>query len=252
LGVGYSTLVEHYSISLTQIRLSPVKSLFFGLFQPILDGVKLISKELVFIDYFVLRFFIFLPFIQFCFSVFFFYLFLFFFSLKYTFIVLFILVRILLYFIFLLSFFSFSKYSILGSLRSVSQAISFDIIFIFLLLVFVFFFKGLVLLEGCVIFLFFLFGLMFFILILTEMNRAPFDFSEGESELVRGYNLELGGLTFCLFFLREYLLILFYVYLFCLIYMSFNYYFGLIIFYLVILVRSLWPRYRYDMLISLF
>jgi len=40
--------------------------------------------------------------------------------------------------------------------------------------------------------------------ILVELGRAPIDFRERERELVRGYNLEFGGVLFILFFLSEY------------------------------------------------
>jgi NADH-ubiquinone oxidoreductase chain 1 len=39
---------------------------------------------------------------------------------------------------------------------------------------------------------------------LIERNRAPFDLLEGERELIRGFNVELGSLTFVFLFLREY------------------------------------------------
>jgi len=45
---------------------------------------------------------------------------------------------------------------------------------------------------------------MFFVSALAETNRTPFDLTEGESELVSGYNVEYSAMTFALFFLAEY------------------------------------------------
>lgn len=61
---------------------------------------------------------------------------------------------------------------------------------------------------------------MFFISCLAETNRAPFDLTEGESELVSGYNVEYSSMTFALFFLAEYSHIIFMSFLFALIFLG--------------------------------
>jgi NADH-ubiquinone oxidoreductase chain 1 len=124
--------------------------------------------------------------------------------------------RLGVYFLLFSSWGSNRKYSLVGGYRAVSQTVSYEVSLIFFVL-------GLVYLLGFYDFSFFYFfqcGLWFsfsFVFLffcwlyvcLSESNRTPFDFSEGESELVSGFNVEYGGGIFSLIFICEYGIIIF-------------------------------------------
>jgi len=84
-----------------------------------------------------------------------------------------------------------------------------------------------------------------------ERNRAPFDLLEGERELIRGFNVEIGGLLFVYLFLSEYgILILFRGLTMILLFNNFLVLGTALIFFLL-LIRSCFPRLRYDSLMTL-
>jgi len=97
--------------------------------------------------------------------------------------------------------------------------------------------------------------LVFFVRVLTELNRRPIDFVEGESELVSGFNVEYFRGVFALIFIAEYGMIIFFSYLMVGIFTNLNgfrsgIYVNLIVF-LIILMRGVLPRIRYNELIYL-
>lgn len=109
-----------------------------------------------------------------------------------------------------------NKYSLLGSIRSVAQAISYELPLVFVLISVVVLsssmnLKQIVLAQisiypfcGWFIFPAFLGFLIVFTCAIAELNRCPFDLPEAESELVSGYNTEYSGMKFAFFFLAEY------------------------------------------------
>jgi NADH-ubiquinone oxidoreductase chain 1 len=92
---------------------------------------------------------------------------------------------------------------------------------------------------------------------LAEVNRTPFDFAEGESELVSGFNVEYSSGGFAILFMAEYGRILFMRGLFAVLLLgrgvggAFFYLKLGAIMYVIILLRGTLPRFRYDKLIYL-
>ena len=104
-----------------------------------------------------------------------------------------------------------SKYPFLGALRSAAQMVSYEVSMGFVIVTVLLCAGSLnltdiVMAQQHVWFFIPLFPMfiVFFISILAETNRAPFDLAEGESEIVGGFNVEYGAMTFGLFFLAEY------------------------------------------------
>ena len=108
------------------------------------------------------------------------------------------------------------KYALLGGLRGVAQTISYEIRLALILLIFLIYFNNYNLeyivfksLKISIIILCPLLIIFWVVSCLAETNRTPFDFSEGESELVSGFNVEYGSGGFALIFIAEYARIFF-------------------------------------------
>lgn len=265
--VAFLTLLERKVLGYIQIRKGPNKVGLIGIPQPFCDAIKLFTKEQTYpllsnyLRYYIspiLSLFLSLV-VWICIP---------FFVKLYSFNLggLFFLccTSLGVYTVIVAGWSSNSNYALLGGLRAVAQTISYEVRLALILLSFVFLIGGYNFLnfyyyQIYIWFLVILFpiALVWLTISLAETNRTPFDFAEGESELVSGFNVEYRRGGFALIFLAEYARILFIRILFCVIFLGcdvFNllFYLKLIfISFVFIWVRGTLPRFRYDKLIYL-
>lgn len=279
--IAYFTLVERKILGFMQRRRGPNVVGFFGLLQPIADGVKLIFKETIVPTQANKILFFWAPILTFTLSLTnwvnipfnegWVYA-----DIKLSVLCLYAISSLGVYGIICAGWSSNSKYAFLGALRSAAQMISYEVSFGLILITVLFCsgslnFTEIVLSQDKIWYVFPLLPafLMFFISALAETNRPPFDLPEAEAELVSGYNVEYSSLIFALFFLAEYLNMLlmsalttilffggwlpvFNVYLFNLIpgVIWFSLKLCMVVFFFV-WVRAAFPRLRYDQLMFL-
>nr|AMB57221.1 NADH dehydrogenase subunit 1 [Bokermannohyla oxente] len=162
-----------------------------------------------------------------------------------------------------------SKYALIGALRAVAQTISYEVALALILLCAILL-SGSFSLQNFYIsqeILWYLIPLwpmamMWYVSTLAETNRAPFDLTEGESELVSGFNVEYAGGMFALFFLAEYANILMMNMLTTIIFLSSSIFIILfttmsmtmkatILATMFLWIRASYPRFRYDHLMHL-
>lgn len=276
VSIAYLTLAERKVLGYIQGRKGPNVVGIYGILQPIVDGLKLFTKEIIIPNHANIYIYILSPI----------------FSLTLAFIAwgvvpyrsgvvlsdlrigilyLFAVSSISVYAVLMSGWSSNSKYAFLGAIRGAAQMISYEVS-IGLIIISVILCVGSLNLMDIVLsqkimwynIPLFPVAIMFFVSALAETNRVPFDLTEGESELVSGFNVEYSSMSFALFFLAEYCHIILMSALGVILFLGgggipLNVYEGSWIFgikiafllFLFIWIRGTYPRIRYDQLMFL-
>jgi NADH-quinone oxidoreductase subunit H len=288
LGVAYLTYFERKVIGFMQVRIGPNRVGPWGLIQPIADGLKLLLKEIIVPSGSSKGVFIIAPMLAIApalaaWAVIPFTDSLVLANIDASLLYILAITSMGVYGIILSGWASNSKYAFLGAMRSAAQMVSYEIAMGFALITVLMVAGSLNLVEivnGQAKGQFADMGLgflswnwlpllpMFLVYLISgtaELNRAPFDIAEGESEIVAGFHVEYSGMAFALFFLAEYANMILIAALTSILFLGgwlspvgflpdgILWMFAKMSFVLLLFLwfRATFPRYRYDLLMRL-